>query len=116
VDTGKARSTSDNTTYGTTDNTKRTVTTDYNEVANMLSNDLSASPDSALIEIVLNGHPKQVPSGLSIAQLLGFLDVNPSRVAVERNREIVRKNSWDETIIAVGDQIEVVWFVGGGVA
>ena len=66
------------------------------------------------IEIVLNGDPRRVPPGLSVNQLLVFLEVDPSRVAVERNREIVRKTSWSETSIGPGDQIEIVWFVGGG--
>jgi len=70
--------------------------------------------ETKIIEIVLNGDPRSVPAGLSLDQLLLFLEVDPSRVAVERNREIARKPSWSETLIEPGDQIEVVWFVGGG--
>jgi len=66
------------------------------------------------IEIVVNGDPRRVPMGLSLDRLLVFLEVDPSRVAVERNREIVRKAAWSETSIEPGDQLEVVWFVGGG--
>ena len=66
------------------------------------------------IEIVLNGDPRSIPPGLSLDQLLVFLEVDPGRVAVERNREIVRKPSWSETSVQPGDQIEIVWFVGGG--
>jgi thiamine biosynthesis protein ThiS len=70
--------------------------------------------ETVTIEIVLNGEPRRVPAGLSLDHLLVFLEVDPSRVAVERNREIVRKPSWSETSVEPGDQIEVVWFVGGG--
>jgi thiamine biosynthesis protein ThiS len=63
---------------------------------------------------VVNGQPRSVPEGLSLDQFLKFLEVDPSRVAVERNREIVRKTAWADTHIASGDQLEVVWFVGGG--
>jgi len=70
--------------------------------------------ETEMIEIVLNGDPRTVPAGLSLERLLIFLEVDPSRVAVERNREIVRKALWSDTLIAAGDQIEVVWFVGGG--
>jgi thiamine biosynthesis protein ThiS len=70
--------------------------------------------DSAMVEIVVNGKAKSVPEGLSLDRLLVFLEVDPSRVAVERNREIVRKTAWEDTVVAAGDQLEVVWFVGGG--
>lgn len=52
--------------------------------------------------------------GLSIDGLLNFLKIDPSRVAVEHNREIARKAAWAETRVNAGDQFEVVWFVGGG--
>ncbi|MEP6962479.1 MAG: sulfur carrier protein ThiS [Acidobacteriota bacterium] len=71
-------------------------------------------PHTKMVEIVLNGQTKPVPEGCSLQELLGFLEIDPSRVAIERNREIVRKNLWAETMVAPGDQLEVVWFVGGG--
>jgi thiamine biosynthesis protein ThiS len=55
-----------------------------------------------------------VPQGLSIDRLLTFLEVDPSRVAVERNREIARQTAWSATRIEAGDRLEIVWFVGGG--
>jgi thiamine biosynthesis protein ThiS len=67
-----------------------------------------------VIEIVVNGQPRQVPQGASLDRLLVFLEVDPSRVAVERNREIVRKSSWSATQIEPNDHLEIVWFVGGG--
>ncbi len=63
---------------------------------------------------MVNGESRSVPEGLSLDRLLTFLEVDPSRVAVERNREIARKTAWSETTIEPGDQLEVVWFVGGG--
>lgn len=66
------------------------------------------------IQIVVNGEPRPVPEGFSIEQLLHFLKIDPSRVAVEHNREIVRKTAWAETQVNAGDQFEIVWFVGGG--
>ena len=67
-----------------------------------------------MIEIVVNGEQRRVPAGLSLEKLVLFLEIDPSRVAVERNREIVRKPMWIETPVESDDQIEVVWFVGGG--
>ena len=66
------------------------------------------------IEIVLNGEKRQVPANLNIEGLLAWLQMDPSRVAVEFNGAIVRKPSWNTTPVAGGSQIEIVWFVGGG--
>ena len=70
--------------------------------------------ETKLIQIVLNGRPREVPQGLAVDALLAFLEIKQDRVAVERNRAIVRKPEWSATRIEPGDQLEVVWFVGGG--
>jgi thiamine biosynthesis protein ThiS len=80
----------------------------------MVSNGSTKIMQTATIKIVVNGEPRTVPRSCFLDQLLLFLEVDPSRVAVERNREIVRKAAWDTTPIEAGDQLEVVWFVGGG--
>jgi thiamine biosynthesis protein ThiS len=67
-----------------------------------------------LITIHLNGKAQEVPEGLSLAALLDFLKLPSDRIAVERNREIVPKRMWGETVIRADDQLEVVHFVGGG--
>jgi len=66
------------------------------------------------IQVVLNGESRVVPAGLSIDQLLVWLEMDPSRVAVELNREIVHKTAWSASEVLDGAQLEVVWFVGGG--
>jgi thiamine biosynthesis protein ThiS len=66
------------------------------------------------IEIVLNGDRRQIPANLTIDRLLAWLEMDPSRVAVEFNGAIVRPPAWPATEVAEGSQIEVVWFVGGG--
>ena len=72
------------------------------------------SPETKTIEVVVNGEPKRVPRGLDVARLLAWLAIDASRVAVELNREIVRKTQWSSTPVLDGAQVEVVWFVGGG--
>jgi len=67
-----------------------------------------------LVEIVVNGEPAAVPAGLTVAGLLGHLGVDGGRVAVELNREIVRKAAWAETTVEPGAKVEIVLFVGGG--
>ena len=66
------------------------------------------------ISILVNGKPLDVPSGLTLSGLLAHMGIEPDRVAVELDRRIVHKPSWDETPIAAGAQLEIVHFVGGG--
>jgi thiazole synthase len=66
------------------------------------------------IEIRLNGEPQTLPVSLNVAQILEFLGLPKERVAVERNRALVPKADWERVIVAAGDELEVVHFVGGG--
>ena len=72
------------------------------------------SAETKTIEVVVNGRPQRVPEGLDVARLLAWLGIDPSRVAVELNREIVRKTEWRTAMVGDGAEIEIVWFVGGG--
>jgi thiamine biosynthesis protein ThiS len=71
-----------------------------------------ASPDEVRVRV--NGEDRRFPGGTSIAALLARLEVSTPRVAVERNREIVPKASYDSTYLEDDDRLEVVEFVGGG--
>ncbi len=66
------------------------------------------------ISIVLNGQPRQLPAGLTVAALLEELAIKPERVAVELNRQILKREHWATTVLQSGDQVEIVHFVGGG--
>ncbi|GAB4239526.1 MAG: hypothetical protein Kow00109_14370 [Acidobacteriota bacterium] len=66
------------------------------------------------ITVRLNGEKREIPRDLSIRRLLEFLDIREERVAVERNREIVSRDRWDEVQLQEGDELEIVHFVGGG--
>jgi thiamine biosynthesis protein ThiS len=72
------------------------------------------SAETKIIEVVVNGEPRRVPQGLFLDALLVLLEIDPSRVAVERNLAIARKADWPSTRIEPGDRLEIVWFVGGG--
>jgi sulfur carrier protein len=72
------------------------------------------SPLTQTIEIVVNGDSKEVPSGLSLLELLDVLGISGDRVAVELDRSIVRRTDWPATRIESGAQLEIVQFVGGG--
>ena len=66
------------------------------------------------LAIKVNGEELRVPAGLSIAAMLAELGLDPQRVAVERNLEVVPRSSLGEMRVEDGDRYEVVHFVGGG--
>jgi thiamine biosynthesis protein ThiS len=69
---------------------------------------------TAKLRIEVNGEPREVPDGASVADLLGLLNLAAPKVAVERNLEIVPRSAWATTALADGDRLEVVHFIGGG--
>jgi len=64
--------------------------------------------------ITLNGDPYELDEPLSVADLLVRLEVDPRRVAVEHNQTILKRDTFDRTLVNEGDQLEIVNFVGGG--
>lgn len=66
------------------------------------------------IDIVVNGAPQQLSPGASVIDLISRLGLDPHRVAIEINRELVRRSSFDVHRIEPGDRVEIVEFVGGG--
>lgn len=66
------------------------------------------------IEVVINGQAQSIPEGETVLALLQRLHLDPSRVAVELDRRIVKQPRWSETPVHAGAQIEIVQFVGGG--
>jgi thiazole synthase len=66
------------------------------------------------ITITLNGDPRSVATGTTIAGLAAELGLNPAKVAVERNLEIVPRSTLADVVIGDGDRLEIVHFVGGG--
>jgi thiamine biosynthesis protein ThiS len=67
-----------------------------------------------VIEIQLNGAPHQINAASTVASLVASLGLEPTKVAVERNLEIVPKSTYGDTVLNAGDRIEIVHFVGGG--
>jgi sulfur carrier protein len=66
------------------------------------------------LSVIVNGVPKTVDAGTTVADLLVRMDAAGRRVAVERNGEIVPKSRHGETRLADGDRLEIVIAVGGG--
>jgi thiazole synthase len=66
------------------------------------------------LTITLNGDPRRVAEGTSVADLLAQLELPAAKVAVERNLAIVPRSTFAEVLLAEGDALEIVHFVGGG--
>ena len=64
--------------------------------------------------VMLNGEHRRVPAGTSLAQLMAEVGLDPQRVAVERNMEIVPRSTFGQVMVKDGDAYEIVHFVGGG--
>ena len=66
------------------------------------------------LSIRVNGEHRRVPKGISIADLALELGLEPAKVAVERNLEIVPRSTLRDVPVEDGDEYEIVTFVGGG--
>ncbi len=67
-----------------------------------------------MIEVSINGEPRKLAAGTTVAGLLAELALPGDKVAVERNLEIVPRSTFAQVALAQGDRLEIVHFVGGG--
>ena len=67
-----------------------------------------------MFEIVVNGDPRSATEGQTLLDLLGVLQLDPARVAIEMDRKIVKQPQWSGTVLQPGARLEIVQFVGGG--
>jgi len=65
------------------------------------------------MKVFVNGEGREF-RGASLTDLITQLDLPASRIAIELNREVVRRSDWGTTLLRDGDRIEIVHFVGGG--
>lgn len=66
------------------------------------------------MQVQINGEAREVADALKLSELVDELSLAPERVAIELNKKVVRRSQWAETMLADGDRIEIVHFVGGG--
>jgi thiazole synthase len=66
------------------------------------------------MKLVINGEERNFSASMSVEALLGELGIDPRKVAIERNLEIVPKSAYAEMAVAEGDRLEIVAFIGGG--
>lgn len=66
------------------------------------------------MDLIVNGKRLEVTDGASLAVLLNELNINPLRVAVQLNLEIVKRERYDKTVLKAGDRLEIITFMAGG--
>ena len=66
------------------------------------------------MKVFVNGEGREVGIAISLAELITQLDLPAARIAIELNREVVRRSDWGSTMLKDEDRIEIVHFVGGG--
>ena len=62
----------------------------------------------------MNGEALDLPLNITVAELIKHLALAPERLAIELNRQVVRRSDWPQTLLNENDRIEIVHFVGGG--
>lgn len=67
-----------------------------------------------MIKIQINGETKEITGELNLSNLLEYLALPSERIAIELNKQVVRKKDWENILIKDADKIEIVHFVGGG--
>jgi|SRR6185437_6947366 thiazole synthase len=66
------------------------------------------------MNVIVNGESKSFDRALSVRGMLAALGLDPKKIAVERNLEIVPRSTYDAVMVADGDKFEIVHFIGGG--
>jgi thiazole synthase len=66
------------------------------------------------LSIRVNGEHRRVYEGMNVAEMVNSLGLDPLRVAVERNLELVPRGTLEQVCVEDGDDYEIVHFVGGG--
>ena len=67
-----------------------------------------------MINVTINGDTHSLDSDLNLNELLARFDIEQDKVAIEHNREIVPKSTFDRVTVTDGDNLEIVHFIGGG--
>lgn len=67
-----------------------------------------------IVNIVVNGEPRSLASGTTLAQLLEALRLDPRSLAVELNLDVIPRGRHAQCVLQDGDRLEIVTLVGGG--
>ena len=75
---------------------------------------MTETAQKEMISVIVNGEQRAIPAGCTISGMLEAIGLNPRKVAVERNFEVVPRSSLGNVEACEGDSFEIVHFVGGG--
>ena len=75
---------------------------------------MTLASTAAMVSLTVNGEPRRAPARSTIADLVRALELDPAKVAVERNGVIVARSTLGDIALADDDVLEIVHFVGGG--
>lgn len=67
-----------------------------------------------MISLTINGEKHQFEHAMNVTHLLAALKIDTQKVALEKNKTIVSRSQYDQTVINDGDILEIIAFVGGG--
>ena len=67
-----------------------------------------------MIKVTINGDEKSFDKSMTVNALMLELGLTQGRIALEKNREIVPRSTFDDVLIVDGDEMEIVHFIGGG--
>ncbi len=66
------------------------------------------------MELMVNGKKLEATDGATISALLNELKINPLRVGVQLNLEIIKREQYERTALKAGDRLEIITFMAGG--
>jgi thiazole synthase len=66
------------------------------------------------LTVTINGQSRQLNGSVNLAELVVQMGLDPAKIAVERNLEVVPRSLYQQTAVADGDRLEIVHFIGGG--
>ena len=66
------------------------------------------------MKVYINGEAREIAGEINLIELLVNFSLPQERIAVELNKEVVRKKDWENILVKDADKIEIVHFVGGG--
>jgi thiamine biosynthesis protein ThiS len=66
------------------------------------------------LRVTINGEERELRAALSVQALVSELGLEPAKIAIERNLEIVPRSRYSDVCVADGDRLEIVQFIGGG--
>ena len=67
-----------------------------------------------MVLVIVNGKQSELDDNTTLKELIELKKLQPEKVVVEYNLNIVPKENWDEIVLKENDKLEILSFVGGG--